>query len=155
MTESKDRAAPLQLDGSSLRVAVVGSRWNGTIVDRLRHGAHRGLEAMGVDTVDEFSVPGAFELPLAARRIADAGRHDAIIALGAVIRGDTSHYELITTECARGLQQVQLETGVAVGFGVLTVEDEVQARERSEGPGGHNVGEDAAVAAVELALFAP
>lgn len=155
MTESKDRAAPLELDASSLRVAVIGSRWNGAIVDRLRHGAHRGLRAFGVSRIDDFSVPGAFELPLAARRIADAGHHDAIVAIGAVIRGETSHYELITTECARGIQQVQLETGVAVGFGVLTVEDEAQAGERSEGPGGHNVGEDAAIAAIELTLFAP
>lgn len=155
MTESKDRAEPLDLDGSSLRVAVIASRWNAAIVDRLRDGAHRALKARGIVTIDDYSVPGAFELPLAARRIADAGGHDAIVAVGAVIRGETSHYELITSECARGIQQVQLDSRVAIGFGVLTVEDDAQADARSQGQGGHNVGEDAAIAAVELALFTP
>ena len=110
---------------------------------------------MGVTATDDFSVPGAFELRLAARRVVTSGRYDAIVVIGAVIRGATSHYELITTECARGIQALQLETETPIGFGVLTVENDAQATERSEGPGGHNVGEDAALAAVELALFHP
>jgi 6,7-dimethyl-8-ribityllumazine synthase len=154
VTTAKDRADIPELDGSRLRVAVVGSRWNRAIVDRLRDGAHRGLRHLGVQTIDDYSVPGAFELPFAARRIADAGEHNAIVVIGAVIRGDTTHYELITNECAAGIQRVQLESRIPIGFGVLTVENEAQATERSEGPGGHNVGEEAAAAAIELALFA-
>jgi 6,7-dimethyl-8-ribityllumazine synthase len=95
-------------------------------------------------------VPGAFELPFAAKAHAESGRFDAVIALGAVIRGETTHYELVAGECARGVQDVQLSTGVPVMFGVLTTEDLGQAMARSEGPGGHNVGEQCGTGAVEM-----
>ena len=117
----------------------------------------RGLKALGVvaDDVVEVSVPGSFEIPFAARALATSGRVDAVICLGAVIRGETTHYDIVAGECARGVQQVQLRTGVPVVFGVLTTEDEGQALARSEGPGGHNVGEEAAIVAVEMAAHRP
>lgn len=105
-------------------------------------------------TVIEHSVPGSFEIPLAAKLLAASGQVDAVICLGAVIRGETTHYELVSGECGRGVQQAQLETGIPVMFGVLTVENEAQAEARSEGSGGHNVGEEAAMGAVEMARLA-
>ena len=153
-----DRAAgaPAGLDGAGLRIGVVRARWNRPIVDRLAQGVGRGLSALGVDpgdVVDE-EVPGSFELPMGARILATSGKVDAVICLGCVIRGETTHYELVAGEAAAGIQQVQLATGVPVAFGILTTEDEAQALARSEGPGGHNVGEDAAVVAVEMARLA-
>lgn len=153
MASGDDRAGTLDLDGSALRVAIISSRWNATIVDRLVEGAIRGLHEFGVTQIEDVSVPGAFELPLAAQIVANSDRVDAIIVVGAVIRGETTHYELVAGECGRGVQHVQLATGVPVGFGVLTVENEAQAEARSEATGGHNVGEEAAAVAVELALL--
>ena len=146
-------AAPDGLDGAGLRIGVVRARWNGTVVERLAEGVERGLKALGVaaDDVVDVSVPGSFEIPFGARALATSGRVDAVICIGAVIRGETSHYDIVAGECAGGVQQVQLTTGVPVAFGVLTTEDEVQALARSEGPGGHNVGEEAAAVAVEMA----
>lgn len=157
MAEGTARAgAPAGLDGSGLRVGVVRARWNAPIVERLADGVARGLSALGVahDAVVEVSVPGSFEIPFGARTLATSGRVDAVICIGAVIRGETTHYEIVAGECASGVQQVQLTTGVPVAFGVLTTEDEAQALARSEGPGGHNVGEEAAVVAVEMARMA-
>jgi 6,7-dimethyl-8-ribityllumazine synthase len=148
--------APDGLDGAGLRVGVVRARWNGPIVERLAEGVERGLKAVGVvaDDVVEVSVPGSFEIPFGARVLATSGRVDAVVCVGAVIRGETTHYDIVAGECARGVQDVQLSTGVPVAFGVLTTEDEEQALARSEGPGGHNVGEEAAVVAVEMARIA-
>jgi 6,7-dimethyl-8-ribityllumazine synthase len=145
--------APDGLDGAGLRIGLVRARWNAGIVDRLAEGTERGLKDLGVapDDVVEVSVPGSFEIPLGARALASSGRVDAVICIGAVIRGETSHYDIVAGECAHGVQQVQLTTGVPVAFGVLTTEDEAQALARSEGPGGHNVGEEAAAVAVEMA----
>ncbi len=120
------------------------------IVDRLVAGARRAVESVGAIAV-ESSAPGSFELPFATQVLARSGTVDAIVALGAVVRGETTHYEIVSTECARGVQNVQRTTGVPVAFGVLTVENEDQALARSEGPGGHNVGEEAAQVAVEMA----
>jgi 6,7-dimethyl-8-ribityllumazine synthase len=106
------------------------------------------------EDVVEVSVPGSFEIPFGARALARSGRVDAVICIGAVIRGETTHYDIVAGECARGVQDVQLETGVPVAFGVLTTEDDRQALARSEDPGGHNVGEEAAVVAVEMARLA-
>jgi 6,7-dimethyl-8-ribityllumazine synthase len=153
MASGDERAGSLDLDGSELRVAIISSRWNATIVDRLVDGAIRGLDSFGVAHIEDVSVPGAFELPLAAQIVASSGRVDAIIVVGAVIRGETTHYELVAGECGRGVQDVQLATGIPVGFGVLTVENDEQAHARSEAAGGHNVGEEAAAVAVELALL--
>ena len=149
-------AAPEGLSGAGLRVGIVRARWNSHIVDRLHEGARRGLADLGVDDDDvvETTVPGSFELPMGARILAASGGVDAVICLGSVIRGETTHYELVAGESAAGIQQVQLTTGVPVAFGVLTTEDEDQALARSEGPGGHNVGEDAALVAVEMARLA-
>jgi 6,7-dimethyl-8-ribityllumazine synthase len=155
MSSEQDRAgAPEGLDGSGLLVAIVSARWNAGIVERLLDGARRGLAGLGVDQVTEVTVPGSFELPMGARAVAASGRVDAVICLGCVIRGETTHYELVAGESAAGIQQVQLTTGVPVAFGVLTTEDEQQALARSEGPGGHNVGEESAVVAVEMARLA-
>jgi 6,7-dimethyl-8-ribityllumazine synthase len=148
--------APDGLDGSGLRVGVVRARWNAPIVDRLAEGVERGLKALGVvaDDVVEVSVPGSFEIPFGARTLATSGRVDAVVCIGAVIRGETTHYDIVAGECARGVQDVQLSTGIPVAFGVLTTEDEGQALARSEGAGGHNVGEEAAAVAVEMARIA-
>lgn len=147
------RAEVLELDGSNLRIGIVSARWNSTVVDRLTEGARRGLRSYGVTKIEEITVPGAFELPFAAKLLAQSGRVDGIIVVGAVIRGETTHYELVAGECGRGIMDVQLDTGIPIGMGILTVEDDTQANARSEGPGGHNVGEEAATVAVELALL--
>lgn len=141
------------LDGAGLRIAVVGARWNSEITMRLLDGVRRGLAAAGVaaeDVVEDW-VPGAFELPMAAKAWAASGRVDAVVCLGCVIRGETTHYEAVAGECARGIQDAQLETGVPIAFGALTVENLDQALARSEPAGGHNVGEDGAAVAVEMA----
>ncbi len=141
------------LDGAGLRVAIVSARWNSHVTLRLLDGVRRGLAAAGVAAADvtEDWVPGAFELPLAAKTWALTGRVDAVICLGCVIRGETTHYEMVAGECARGIQDAQLSTGVPIVFGALTVENLDQALARSEPPGGHNVGEDGAAVAVEMA----
>jgi 6,7-dimethyl-8-ribityllumazine synthase len=152
----KGAAAPEGLDGAGLRIGVVRARWNERIVARLAAGVGRGLSGLGVDPADvvDVTVAGSFELPMGAQILASSGSVDAVICLGCVIRGETSHYELVAGEAAAGIQRVQLATGVPVAFGILTTEDAVQAEARSEGAGGHNVGEDAAVVAVEMARLA-
>jgi len=136
---------------AGLRVALLASAFNKAVVDGLVAGARNALRDMGAKTedVELVVVPGAFELPLAARAAAISGRFDAIVALGAVIRGETDHYEHVAREAAGGLQTVTHETGVPIGFGVLTVEQEDQARARSA-PGRDNKGAEAARAAVAM-----
>lgn len=149
-----DAPAP-ELDGSGMRIAVVCGRFNDVITLRLLEGTRRGLAELGVaddDVVVEW-VPGSFEIPFAARLLALTGRFHAVICLGAVIRGETSHYDFVAGECARGITDVQLSTGVPTMFGVLTTENDEQALARSEGPGGHNVGEECARTAVEMATL--
>jgi 6,7-dimethyl-8-ribityllumazine synthase len=143
-----------ELNGSGLRIAIIGARFNDHIVVPLRDGALRGLERLGVadNDITEAWVPGAFELPLAAQALAETGKVDAIICLGTVIRGDTPHFDYVCGEAARGIQDAQLNTGVPVMFGVLTVNTEQQAIDRS-GPGIDNKGDEAAVGAVEMALL--
>jgi 6,7-dimethyl-8-ribityllumazine synthase len=141
------------LDGRGLRVAIACSRFNGGITTRLLVGALAALAEAGVDRSDISIgwVPGAFELPLLALAYADAERpYDAVLTLGAVIRGDTSHYEIVSGECARGVQDVQLSTRVPVAFGVLTTENVGQALERSL-PDETNKGREAARTALEMA----
>jgi 6,7-dimethyl-8-ribityllumazine synthase len=141
------------LDGTGLRVAVVCGRFNSLVTLRLLDGVRRGLAACGVaaDDVEEAWVPGAFEIPLAAKAYAQSGRVDAVVALGCVIRGDTPHFEYVAGQAAQGIQQAALDTGVPIVFGVLTTEDLDQALARSEPAGGHNVGEEGARTAVEVA----
>ena len=138
-------------DARGLRVAVVRSTFNAAVGEGLLQGAQAALLEMGAaaEGVTVVNVPGAFELPLAARAAAASGRFDAVVALGAVIRGMTDHYEHIAREAAAGLAAVARETGVPVGFGVLTVADEGQARARSA-PGAGNKGAEAARAAVAM-----
>ena len=137
-------------DGRGLRILVLRSSFNAAVVDGLLAGARAALDRMGVADVAVESVPGAFELPLAARVAAESGRFDAVVALGAVIRGETDHYEHIAREAAAGLAAVARETGVPVGFGVLTVTEEAHALARSA-PGPGNKGAEAAQAAVAMA----
>ena len=140
--------------GAGLRVGIVRAAWNPKIVDRLADGVYRGLEALGAAAATEVTVPGCLEIPFAAKLLAESGHADAIVAVGAVIRGETTHYELVSEGAAQGVMTVQLSTGIPVGFGLVTVENEGQALARSEGPGGHNVGEEAACVAVSMALLA-
>lgn len=140
------------LSGAGLRVAIVASRFNDTITQRLVDGAHDGLRRHGVDasSVDVAWAPGAFELPLVASRLAASGLYDAVITLGAVIRGATGHYDFVAGQCAAGIQRVSLDTGVPVVFGVLTTDTIEQAVERSGTKAG-NKGFEAAVTAIEMA----
>jgi 6,7-dimethyl-8-ribityllumazine synthase len=135
--------------GAGLRVAVVCGRFNSHVTLRLLAGVRRGLLHCAVDDVTEAWVPGAFEIPLACRAYAANG-WDAVIGIGAVIRGETAHFEYVAGQCAQGLQQVGLDTGVPTVFGVLTTENLDQALARSAGPGEHNVGEEGARTAVEM-----
>ncbi len=150
----KDVGTSADLDGSGLRVALIRTRWNPEVIDRLAAGVDRALAECGIADHHVVEVPGAFEIPFAARTLAASGRVDAIVAIGAVIRGETTHYDLVSEECARGLQDVQLSTGIPTGFGVLATENLEQALARSEGADGHNVGADAARVAVEMAILA-
>ena len=136
----------------TVRVALLVTRWNVDIVNALLAGAHRCLEDWGVPAknVAELRVAGAFELPIAAAALMRSKRYDAVVALGAVIRGDTPHFEYVAGECARGLREAAQKQGVALGFGVLTVNTAAQAQERSRG-GDDNKGYEATAAALELA----
>ena len=140
--------------GAGLRVGFACAEFNGGITDRLLAGALDVLEASGADLAHSVVAwaPGAFELPLVALRLARSGAVDAVIALGAVIRGETGHYEFVAGECAAGLQRVQLDTGVPVVFGVLTTDTVEQALERSEGDG--NKGREAAACALSMSAVA-
>jgi 6,7-dimethyl-8-ribityllumazine synthase len=135
-----------------LRIALVASRFNASVVDRLVNGAVEALAEQGADPagLSLVRVPGAFDLAPVVRRIAESGDYDAIVALGAVIRGETAHFDFVAGECAAGLARVAADTGVPVAFGVLTTDDEAQAMERAGGREG-NKGADAARAAIELA----
>lgn len=139
------------LRGDGMRVAVVCGRFNDTITRRLLDGARDGLVRHGVDegSITVAWAPGAFELPLVAQRFASSGECDAVITLGAVIRGATSHYDLVAGQCAAGVQRAQLDTGVPVIFGVLTTDTVEQAIERSGTKAG-NKGFECAMAAIEM-----
>ena len=148
--------APKLLEGEvsarGRRIAIVAARFNDVIVASLLKGAlgawvERGGGASDLAVV---RVPGAFELPVAARRLAASGRYDALVALGCVIRGDTPHFEYVAGECARGLQLASLETGVPIAFGVLTVDSVEQALERAATTAG-NKGGEAMESALEMA----
>ena len=140
------------LDGSGLRVGVIVSQFNETVTSRLLDGAREALKRHGVreDAITIVRVPGSLEIPQAAQRMATAGRWDALVALGCVIRGQTAHFDLVAAEAARGIAQVARESGVPVAFGVLTTEDMAQAMARSGGSLG-NRGFDAVGAAIEMA----
>lgn len=139
------------LSGSKLKVAIVAARFNEFIVSKLVGGAHDCLTRHDVNpsNVDEIWVPGAFEIPVAALTLAESGKYDAIICLGAVIRGSTSHYDYVCSETAKGISHVSLKTKVPTIFGVVTTDTIEQAIERAGTKAG-NKGWDAAMAAIEM-----
>jgi 6,7-dimethyl-8-ribityllumazine synthase len=144
-----------KVNGEGVRVAIVCGRFNDLITNRLLDGALSGLGEHGVseEHVSVAWVPGAFEIPVAAKAFAQTHRYDAVIALGAVIRGDTPHFDYVAGTCATGLQDAQLETGVPMVFGVLTTDtlDQALVRSEPEGEGkGDNKGAEAAATAVEM-----
>ena len=124
-------AAERNLDGSSLAIALVVARFNEAVTSRLLDGAAEAVNRHRVHRHDVFYVPGSFELPVVAKRLAESGRYDAVVCLGAVIRHETDHYLHISTQAAAGIQRAALDTGVPCIFGVLTCDNEQQALERS------------------------
>ena len=139
------------LSAAGLRFGVVVSRFNNFITDRLLQGAMDALARSGAGSkdVDVVQVPGSFELPLAAKKLAQTGRYDALIAIGCIIRGETSHYDYVCSETARGLQLAQMDSGVPIMFCVLTCDTLEQAIDRAGLKGG-NKGQDAALGAIEM-----
>ena len=137
-----------------MKYAIAVSRYNETVTRGLLEGARAALAECGVpaDAIDVAHVPGALELPVAARELALSGRYDAVVTLGAVIRGETDHYDYVCAEAARGIQDVQLRTGVPCAFGVLTVDNMEQALARTGG-GKRDQGEHAAEAVMALAAI--
>lgn len=154
---SSETFTDIDVDGAGRRFAIVVARFNEEITARLLAGAKQAMRDAKADSFDIYQVPGAFELPFAARMIAKRGEHDGIVALGCVIRGDTPHFDFVAGEAARGLQQVALEHGVPVAFGLLTTDTMEQAVARAGGPNGHpvndNKGYDAAMTAVAMSRF--
>jgi len=149
---SKNAPAPVKSDvPADAKVAIVAARFNAEIVDELLAGCLRRLKALGIDEsrVAVHRVPGAFELPVAAKVLAQTGKFSAIVCLGCVIRGDTPHFDYVAGEAARGIQRVALDESLPVIFGVLTTNTEEQARARTGGSHSH-AGENAAEAAVEM-----
>jgi 6,7-dimethyl-8-ribityllumazine synthase len=137
--------------GNPRRVAIVVARFNDFVTSCLKDGAMQALAEAGIPagSIEVAEVPGAFEIPLAARKAAESGRFDAVVCLGAVIRGGTPHFDYVAGECARGVANVTLMTGIPVTFGVLTTDDAEQAMARAGGSEG-NKGRDAALAALEM-----
>ncbi|EOB0812116.1 6,7-dimethyl-8-ribityllumazine synthase [Staphylococcus pseudintermedius] len=141
-----------QLNGKGLKIGVVVSRFNDLITGRLLDGAQDALRRHQVaeDSIDVAYVPGAFELPIVAKKMAQTGKYDAVVTLGCVIRGATSHYDYVCNEAAKGIAKASDDTGVPVIFGVLTTENIEQAIERAGTKAG-NKGAESAVAAIEMA----
>lgn len=142
------------LDGSGVRVALATARFNGAITRLLAEGARKVLLQSGCrsEDVEEYLVPGAFELPVAVRKLAESGRFEGIVALGCVIRGETPHFDYVAGEAAAGLARVAYETLIPVGFGLLTCDTVQQAQDRAGGRFG-NKGEEAAKAVLEVAAL--
>ncbi len=140
-----------KLDATGLRFALVASRFNEFITSRLLAGARDALIRHKADekNLTDVWVPGSWELPLAAKALAECGKYDAVVCLGCVMRGDTTHHEYIGGEAAKGIAQVTLETGVPIGFGVLTTDSLEQSIERAGSKAG-NKGADAALGALEM-----
>jgi 6,7-dimethyl-8-ribityllumazine synthase len=141
-----------ELPAAGRRIVIIASRFNEFVVSGLVKGAIASWERNGGNAADLViaRVPGAFELPVVAQQLAKSGKYEAVVALGCVIRGDTAHFEYVSGECARGLQNVAVETGVPVIFGVLTTETVEQALQRAA-PGGSNKGGEAMDTALEMA----
>ena len=150
MTEGKPDFA--HLNAANFKFAVVCAQFNSVITDVLLAGALDALKGSGAVDIEVVMVPGAWELPLAAKTIAEHQKPDAIVALGAVIRGGTPHFDFVAGQAASGLAEVQLQTGIPVAFGVLTTDSTEQATERAGGKHG-NKGYDAAMVAIEMAIL--
>jgi 6,7-dimethyl-8-ribityllumazine synthase len=152
----KAAAATVYPDAKGKHFAIVSARFYADLADWLEDGARRGLRDCGVSEsdIELVSVPGCFEIPLVARRLIVGGEYDGIVALGVVIRGDTPHFEYVAGECARGIMNVQLTTGVPIGFGILTTENLAQAQERAD-PARLDKGHEAAIATATVALIEP
>jgi len=148
---AKYRTIDGEMQARGMRIGVLLGRFNSFIGDRLLEGAIDTLVRHGANEgdIDVVRVPGAYEMPLAAKKMAGNGKYDALIALGAVIRGATPHFDYVAGECSKGLSQVSMEAGIPVGFGVLTVDTIEQAIERAGTKAG-NKGADAAMAAMEM-----
>lgn len=145
------------LDGSGLQLAVVVSRFNRRVTQPLLKGALAAARECGVEdggAIDVIHVPGAFELPLAARRLASTGRYDAIACIGAVVRGGTPHFDFIAGEASSGISRVAADFDIPVSFGLITADTMVQARDRAGGRAG-NKGREAMLAAIEMATLLP
>lgn len=142
-----------KLDGGGKRFAIVASRWNDFIVDKLLNGALQTLKRSGVadDSVEIFRCPGALEIPGLVKHVIDTKRFDGIVCLGAVIRGATPHFDLVINQSASGVAQLAIESGVAVGFGVLACDNIEQGLERAGDNATNNRGADAAAVAIEMA----
>ena len=141
-----------KLIGTDLKIAIVAGRFNDFITSQLVSGAEGALISHDVDTddIDLIYVPGAFEIPLAAKKLAESGQYDAVVALGCVIRGSTTHYDYVCNEAAKGISQAGLTTGVPVMFGIITTENIEQAIERAGTKAG-NKGAETATGAIEMA----
>lgn len=139
------------LDATGLRIAIVTARFNAHVTGKLYEGCDAELAAHGLPGAEVLSVevPGCYELPIVAKTLAASGRYDAVICLGAVIRGDTPHFDYVSSETASGIQRAALDTGVPVIFGVLTTDNEEQAMARVGGAAGHK-GREAALTAIEM-----
>jgi 6,7-dimethyl-8-ribityllumazine synthase len=144
----------ISVSGRGMRIAVVVSRYNDFVTDRLKAGALEALDVCGLaaDDVTVLDVPGAFEIPLAARRAAETGRFEAVVCLGCLIRGETAHFEYIASAASHGLMAASGATGVPMTFGILTTDSAEQALARA-GNGPTNKGWEAATAAVEMAVL--
>jgi 6,7-dimethyl-8-ribityllumazine synthase len=138
------------LDGSGLTLAIVVSRFNEFATGKLLAGAEEAAERYGVDRHEVFWVPGSFEIPIVAKRLAESGRYQAVVCLGAVVRHETAHFEYVAGQAAEGIQRAALDTGVPCIFGVLTCDTEEQALERAGGKHG-NKGYEAVETAVRVA----
>jgi 6,7-dimethyl-8-ribityllumazine synthase len=143
-------------DAAGKKFAIVVADFYEDLAAQLEDGARRGLRACGVDdaAIETVRVPGCFELPLAARRLIAGGKLDGVVALGVVIRGETPHFDFVAGECARGIMDVQLASGIPIGFGVLTTDNRAQAEERAD-PERGDKGYEAAVAAATVAVIEP
>ena len=143
-----------ELNAKGLRLAIVVSRFNSFITERLLSGALDALERAGADEkrIEVVRVPGSFEIPVAAKRLAETGRYDALVCLGCIIRGDTQHFDFISAEVTRGIQLAAVETGVPLAFGVLTTDTLEQAIDRAGAKSG-NKGAEVALSAVEMATL--
>lgn len=148
----QDQAHAPLADATAFRFAVVVSRFHEAVTDSLRDAATSALQEAGASQVEVLSVPGAFEIPQAARAAAESGRFDAVICLGCIIRGETPHFDYLASAVAHGITAAAADTGIPMAFGVLTTATVEQATARS-GPGADNKGREAAAAAIEMAVL--